>query len=57
MRIFDDIGAAFTMGAIGGGVWHGVAGFRQAAKVCINVWYTEAQVCLCAGSRSCDSLA
>eukprot|EP00048_Salpingoeca_helianthica_P014797 m.223608 g.223608 ORF g.223608 m.223608 type:complete len:166 (-) comp16281_c0_seq1:1946-2443(-) len=27
-RILDDFGGAFAMGAIGGGVWHGVRGYR-----------------------------
>ena len=28
-RIFDDIGGAFAMGAIGGGVWNSVKGARN----------------------------
>jgi import inner membrane translocase subunit TIM17 len=31
-RILDDIGGAFAMGTIGGGVFHGVSGFRNAPK-------------------------
>ena len=31
-RILDDIGGAFSMGAIGGGLWHSVKGARNAAK-------------------------
>jgi hypothetical protein len=33
MRIFDDIGGAFSMGTIGGGLVHGIIGFRNAAQV------------------------
>lgn len=29
-RIVDDVGGAFCMGAIGGGIWHTVKGFRLA---------------------------
>ena len=29
-RIIDDIGGAFCMGAIGGGIWHSVKGARLA---------------------------
>jgi len=29
-RILDDIGGAFAMGAVGGGIWHLVKGFRNA---------------------------
>ncbi|EDQ84358.1 uncharacterized protein MONBRDRAFT_30342 [Monosiga brevicollis MX1] len=29
-RILDDCGAAFAMGAIGGTIWHGVRGYRNA---------------------------
>ena len=29
-RIVDDIGGAFCMGAIGGGVWHSIKGARMA---------------------------
>lgn len=29
-RIVDDVGAAFSMGCIGGGVWHGIKGARLA---------------------------
>ena len=31
-RILDDIGGAFAMGAVGGGIWHSVKGFRNAPK-------------------------
>ena len=31
-RICDDIGGAFAMGAVGGGIWHSVKGFRNAPK-------------------------
>lgn len=29
-RIFDDSGGAFLMGAIGGGIFHSIKGFRNA---------------------------
>lgn len=28
-RIIDDFGGAFAMGAIGGGIWHGVKGYKN----------------------------
>jgi len=31
-RILDDIGGAFSMGAIGGGVWHSVKGARNSPR-------------------------
>ena len=31
-RIFDDIGGAFAMGAIGGGVWNSVKGARNSPR-------------------------
>jgi len=31
-RITDDLGGAFTMGAVGGTVWHGIKGFRNAPR-------------------------
>merc|ERR1712137_1268205 len=31
-RILDDIGGAFAMGAIGGGVWHSVKGARNSVR-------------------------
>jgi len=31
-RIIDDMGSAFAMGCIGGGLWHGVKGFRNAPR-------------------------
>jgi mitochondrial import inner membrane translocase subunit TIM17 len=31
-RIVDDVGGAFCMGSIGGGIWHTVKGFRMAPK-------------------------
>jgi len=32
-RIFDDMGGAFAMGAIGGGVWHAVKGAKNSPIV------------------------
>jgi mitochondrial import inner membrane translocase subunit TIM17 len=31
-RIVDDVGGAFCMGAIGGGIWHFFKGMRNAPK-------------------------
>jgi len=31
-RIVDDMGSAFAMGAIGGGVWYGIKGARNSPK-------------------------
>jgi hypothetical protein len=31
--ILNDFGGAFSMGAIGGGVWHGIKGARNSPKV------------------------
>ena len=31
-RILDDIGGAFSMGAIGGGVWHSIKGARNSPR-------------------------
>ncbi|KAF8603261.1 mitochondrial import inner membrane translocase, subunit Tim17/22 [Ceratobasidium sp. AG-I] len=30
--ILNDLGAGFTMGAIGGGIWHGIKGARNSPK-------------------------
>jgi import inner membrane translocase subunit TIM17 len=31
-RVIDDVGGAFAMGAVGGGLWYAVKGFRNAPK-------------------------
>lgn len=31
--ILNDFGGAFAMGAIGGGIWHGVKGARNSPRV------------------------
>ena len=31
-RIFEDMGSAFLLGAVGGGIWHFVKGYRNAPK-------------------------
>jgi len=31
-RIIDDMGSAFAMGCIGGGIWHGIKGYRNAPR-------------------------
>jgi import inner membrane translocase subunit TIM17 len=38
-RICDDIGGAFAMGAVGGGVWHSIKGFRNAPRGWSNRFY------------------
>lgn len=43
-RIVDDCGGAFTMGAIGGGIFQAVKGFRNAPSVS-SVWTFELYVC------------
>uniref|UniRef100_A0A3Q2Y2Y7 Translocase of inner mitochondrial membrane 17 homolog B (yeast) n=1 Tax=Hippocampus comes TaxID=109280 RepID=A0A3Q2Y2Y7_HIPCM len=41
-RIVDDCGGAFTMGAIGGGVFQAVKGFRNAPAIRnFNILYTH----------------
>lgn len=32
--ILNDFGGAFSMGAIGGGIWHGIKGARNSPRVC-----------------------
>ena len=32
--ILSDFGGAFAMGAIGGGIWHGIKGARNSPRVC-----------------------
>jgi len=31
--VLNDFGGAFAMGAIGGGIWHGIKGSRNSPKV------------------------
>lgn len=31
--VLNDFGGAFAMGAIGGGIWHGIKGARNSPKV------------------------
>lgn len=38
-RILDDIGGAFAMGVVGGGIWHSVKGFRNAPRGWSNRLY------------------
>ena len=33
--ILNDLGGAFAMGAIGGGIWHSVKGAKNSPKVCV----------------------
>lgn len=37
-RIVDDCGGAFSMGAIGGSVFHGIKGFRNAPSVSLLLY-------------------
>jgi hypothetical protein len=32
--ILNDFGGAFAMGAVGGGIWHGIKGARNSPRVC-----------------------
>lgn len=32
--ILNDLGGAFVMGAVGGGIWHSVKGAKNSPKVC-----------------------
>ncbi len=43
-RIVDDCGGAFTMGAIGGGIFQAVKGFRNSPSVSDSSswWYSDA---------------
>lgn len=34
--ILNDFGGAFSMGAIGGGIWHGIKGARNSPRVCFK---------------------
>lgn len=36
-RIVDDCGGAFSMGLLGGSVFHGISGFRNAPSVSIRL--------------------
>jgi hypothetical protein len=36
--ILSDFGGAFSMGAIGGGVWHGIKGARNSPRVRLPVY-------------------
>lgn len=42
--ILNDFGGAFAMGAIGGGIWHGIKGSRNSPRVCnlrnLDRWLT-----------------
>lgn len=31
-RILDDLGSAFLMGSVGGGIWHTFKGYRNAPR-------------------------
>lgn len=32
--ILNDLGGAFVMGAVGGGIWHSVKGAKNSPRVC-----------------------
>lgn len=56
--ILNDFGGAFSMGAIGGGIWHGIKGARNSPKASIScaslwvIWLTAVQ-----GERLLGSLS
>lgn len=35
--IINDAGGAFSMGAIGGAIWHGVKGAKNSPRVCLVI--------------------
>ena len=36
--ILNDFGGAFAMGAVGGGIWHGIKGARNSPRVCYSLY-------------------
>ena len=54
-RILDDIGGAFSMGAIGGGIWHTVKGARNSPRgerLMGSVTAVRARVPIIGGARN-----
>ncbi len=51
-RIVDDCGGAFTMGAIGGGIFQAVKGFRNSPSVSdsSSCWYSDTVLTACSTS-------
>ncbi|KAI0990570.1 hypothetical protein GJ496_008760 [Pomphorhynchus laevis] len=43
-RIVDDCGGAFAVGAIGGSIFHGIKGFRQAPSGVFNRWTSATEM-------------
>lgn len=39
--VLSDFGGAFSMGAIGGGIWHGIKGARNSPRVCYLFFQEE----------------
>lgn len=37
--ILNDFGGAFSMGAVGGGIWHGIKGARNSPRVCVLFYW------------------
>jgi import inner membrane translocase subunit TIM17 len=57
-RILDDVGGAFSMGAIGGGVWHSIRGARNSPRgerLMGSVTAVKARVPIIGGTRCCTS--
>ena len=55
-RILDDVGGAFSMGAIGGGVWHTIKGARNSPRgerLMGSVTAVKARVPILGGTRCC----
>ena len=42
--ILNDFGGAFSMGAVGGGIWYGIKGARNSPRVCL-LTYDVARSC------------
>jgi hypothetical protein len=37
--ILNDFGGAFSMGAVGGTIWHGIKGARNSPRVRVYIWH------------------
>lgn len=45
--ILNDSGGAFSMGCIGGAIWHGIKGYRNSPRASLNyhLTYRESERC------------
>lgn len=48
-RIIDDVGGAFGMGAVGGGVWHLIKGIKNSPSGARMLGGVQASVKMCQG--------